>query len=280
MNFLTLDISTDAQKYLDKIIDWLSAVLPKLIGAILILIIGLCLAKIIKKIIKNAMTKAKLDEGITSFLNSLISVALNIVIVITVLSQLGVNMTTIIAALSAATVAIGLALKDSLSNVASGALILMNKPFKINDYLLIESFEGIVIKIEIMYTTILTSDNKQIAIPNSKLTSNTIINYTAQDKRRVDLLFSISYNQNITEAKNVIRSVIEKNDKVLKEKEPFIVVSKHGESCVEITVRVWAAKENYWDVYFGLMENVKNSFDENNIEIPYNQLDVHLIEKK
>lgn len=287
MNLSMLDVNEDAEQALNQaetiinnFITWFLEFLPKLIGAIIILIIGLSLAKLVANLVKKAMIKAKLDESIISFLNSLISIVLKVIVGITVLSQLGVNMTTIIATLSAATVAIGLALKDSLSNVASGALIIINKPFKIGDFLNIEDLEGTVTKIEIMYTTIITNDNKQISIPNSKLTTSTIINYTAQENRRVDLKFSISYSQNITDAKNVIRSVIEQHNNIVKEIEPSIVVSEHAENCIVLSVKVWCYKKNYWDVYFQLLEEVKNAFDENNIEIPFNQLDVHIIDTK
>ena len=287
MNFLLLD-TTDgvdqalgkAEKFLNEFIGWLLAFLPKLISAIVILIVGLFLAKLLSQLIKKAMIKAKLDESVISFFNSLISITLKVIVGITTLSQLGVNMTTIIATLSAATVAIGLALKDSLANVASGALILINKPFKIGDFLCVEGLEGNVTKIEIMYTTIITIDNKQISIPNSKMTSSTIINYTAEEKRRIDLNINISYNQNISEARSIILSVIEKYDNIIRDIEPVVLVGEHADSSIKLIVRVWCLKEDYWKIYFKLLEEIKVAFDENNIEIPFNQVDLHIVEDK
>ena len=268
------------QKFLGDAYDWLIAFLPKFIGAVLIFVIGWWLTKVICKLIMKALNKSKADQTVVSFLHSAISAALKILVVVCVLSALGIDMTTIIAAISAATITIGLALKDSLANVASGTLIIINKKFKIGDYLETEGLKGKVIKIDMMYTTLCTYDNKEILIPNSRLTSNNIVNYFVKDERRIDLLIPISYTEDISKARDVIMELIHNNKKVIQEKNNRVAVENFCDSSVELSVWIWCSSDDYWTVLEEMKENIKNALDDNNIQIPFNQLDLHIIEDK
>ena len=200
------------------------------------------------------------------------------VISICVLSALGLDVTTIVTTIGAAAITVGLALKDSLSNVASGTLIILNKKFKIGDYLETEGLKGIVVKIDMMYTTLCTYDNKEILIPNSRLTSNNIINYFVQEQRRIDLIVPIAYSEDIQKAREVIMTLIKNNDMVIQEKRNRVAVDKLNESSVDLSVWIWCRSTDYWLLLEDMMESIKKSFDAHNITIPFNQLDIHLDE--
>ncbi len=268
------------QKFLGDAYDWFIAFLPKLIGAILIFVIGWWLTKVICKLIMKALNKSKAEQTVVSFLHSVISATLKILVVVCVLSALGIDMTTIIAAISAATITIGLALKDSLANVASGTLIILNKKFKIGDYLETEGLKGKVVKIDMMYTTLCTYDNKEILIPNSRLTSNNIVNYFVKDERRIDLIIPIAYTEDISKARDVIMELIHNNERVIQDKYNRVAVDNFADSSVELSVWIWCSSDDYWSVLEEMKEKIKNALDDNNIEIPYNQLDLHIVEDK
>lgn len=269
-----------AQKWLESAYNWVIIFLPKLFAAVIIFALGWWLTKVICKIIVKAMTKAKVDSTVITFLNSIINTALKVIVIICVLSTLGFDVTTLIATISAAAVTVGLALKDSLANVASGTLIIINKKFKVGDYIETEGLKGKVIKIDMMYTTLCTYDNKEILIPNSRLTSNNITNYFVLDERRVDLIVPIAYGEDIAKARKVIMDIINSNDLVIKEKNNRVAVQELNESSVDLSVWIWCRSEDYWTVTEYMKEKIKVSLDENGITIPFNQLDVHLIDKK
>ena len=188
-------------------------------------------------------------------------------------------MTSIITTIGAAGVAVALALQNSLSNVAGGFLILMNKPFVNGDFISTNGNEGTVEDISILSTKLLTVDNKVIYIPNSMISGNTLVNYSREEKRRVDLVFSIAYEEDFKEAVKIISGVIAEHKLILSDDAPFVRVSALSASSVDITVRVWTKTPDYWTVYFDLIEQVKSAFDQNGIEIPYSKLDVNLKEK-
>lgn len=270
---------SEAQKWLEGMGSWFISYLPNIISAILIFIIGWWAAKIVTKVLLKAFKKAKADPTVTSFLSSIISTVLKIIIVICVLSTLGFNMTTIITTLGAATVTIGLALKDSLSNVASGTLIILNKKFKIGDYLETEGLKGNVVRIGMMHTTLCTYDNREVLIPNSRLTSNNVINYFVQEERRIDLIVPIAYTEDIAAARKVIMTLIDSNDMVIHERRNRVAVDTLNESSVDLSVWIWCRSKDYWILMEEMKESIKNSLDANNITIPFNQLDLHIIEK-
>lgn len=262
------------QKFLDQTLLWIQGFAPKLLLCILTLVIGWWVAVLLSKAVKRGMQKANIDPGIISFLYSILKTTFRIIVVVCSVAQLGVNVTSIVAAIGAAGVTIGLALKDSLANIASGALIIINKPFHVGDYLETEGLQGTVTKIEMMFTTLTTYDNKTIVIPNARLTENNIVNYTAQKTRRLDLCYCVSYSDDLTKVKNILKKLVTSNEKILKNPEPVIAVADHKDNGIDIVVKVWCKVDDYWSIYYDMQEKVKLHFDENGIVIPFNQLDV------
>ena len=260
--------------------DALIAYLPTVITAIIIYIIGKIISSILIKFIDKAMGRSRIDETAQGFLKSLLKIVFTAFVIVITLSTLGIPMTSIVTAIGAAGVAVALALQNSLSNVAGGFLILMNKPFSKGDYISTNGIEGTVEDISILSTKLLTIDNKVIFIPNSMVSGSTLINFSKEEKRRVDLIFSISYDQDMNEAMKVIRAVIAEHKLIFTDDAPFVRVSALSASSVDITVRVWTKTADYWTVYFDLIEQIKTAFDQNGIEIPYSKLDVNIREKK
>ncbi|MBQ1388378.1 MAG: mechanosensitive ion channel family protein [Clostridia bacterium] len=267
-------MKSTTQRFIDTAIDWAKDFIPLLIGALIILIIGMWLSGVIAGIVSKALKKAKVGTEVVTFVNSFVRIALKAVVIVAALGTLGFNIASLVTALGAATVAIGLALQDTLKNVASGLMVLISKPFKVGDYVQLGALEGSVTKIDISSTHLLTIDNKEVIIPNSNITQNNITNYSSQEKRRVDLTYNVAYNSDIEKVKKVIRKAASGNDKVLPEPEIFIAVGKHGESSIEIIVRIWCKTPDYWSVYFYMQEKVIKEFKTEKIEIPYNKLNV------
>lgn len=257
----------------------LLAYLPTVVIAVLIYIAGKILTKILMHIIDKAMGRSHIDQTAQGFLKSLISIVLSAFVIVIALSALGIPMTSIITAIGAAGVAVGLALQNSLSNVAGGFIILFTKPFGKGDYIVTNGIEGTVDDIKIMSTTLKTIDNKVVYIPNGMVSSGTVTNFSREEKRRVDLVFSVSYEQDFHKAVNIIHDVMNAHELVINDGEPFARVSALSASSVDITVRAWTKTENYWTVYFDLIEQIKTAFDKNGIEIPYSKLDVNIKEK-
>ena len=261
----------------DKIVDWIESNGPTVLSAVLIFLIGLLISKIILKIIAKGLKKSRLDPTGHAFLLSFLRVSFYIIVMIVSLSKLGVPMTSIIAVLSAAGLAISLALKENLSNVASGFILMFVRPFKVGDYISVGEAEGTVSEITIIHTCLHTIDNKVVFIPNAKVTSSTITNYTVEEKRRLEQHYSIAYTADFEKACEAIRSVLRNDERFLSVPDaPMIVMDGHHDSSVGIMLRVWVKQENYWTVYFELFKRVKYAFDEAGITIPYNQLDVHI----
>ena len=269
-----------AQKWLETAYNWAAAFLPKLIAAAIIFLVGWWLVKLVCKISVRAMTRARIDKTVISFLNSILNAALKVLIILCVLSTVGFDMTTLIATVSAATVAIGLALKDSLANVASGTLIIINKKLKVGDYIETEGLQGTVVKIDMMYTTLCTYNNREILIPNSRLTSNNVINYFVREKRRVDLVIPIPYEADVEKARKVIMDLLDESELVLHEENNKVQIDKLNESSVDLIVWIWCNSEDYWKTYYGMREMIKFKLEENGINIPFNQLDLHIVEDK
>lgn len=244
--------------------------------AIIVLVIGLKIIKYLVKLIDKAFQKSAMDKTVRLFLESLVSMTLKVVLLITVAGMLGVKMTTFITLLGAMGLAIGLALQGSLSNFAGGVLILILKPFVVDDFIDGGGHAGTVSKITIFYTYLTTPDNKQIVIPNGILSNGSIINYSANNMRRVDLVFGVGYESSTSEVKAIIGKVIVAHDLIVDNPEPFVRMSAHGDSAVEFTVRVWCESANYWAVHFDLIEQVKAAFDEADISIPYPHIDVNI----
>lgn len=248
----------------------------KILGAIVVLIIGFWVAKKLSNVTAKAVENRKLDEGLKTFLKSAVSALLKILVIITALSVLGVEMTSFVAFLGAAGLAVGMALSGALQNFAGGVMILIFKPFGVDDYIEAQGYEGFVKEIHIFNTKIKTLDGKIVIIPNAPLSSGAMVNVTGEPIRRVDLVFGIGYTDDIDKAKGVLAEVMAANDMILKDPAPDLFVGELADSSVNFTVRPWVKHDHYWDVYFYMHEQVKKAFDQQNISIPYPQMDVHM----
>lgn len=252
--------------------------LPTIILAVIIVVVGYFLAKFAKKLVVKAMKAQNVDPSVYNFIKRMVSAGINFVFIMTALSMF-INIGSLIAAIGAAGVTAGLGLQATVAQFASGIQILMNRPFKTGDFVELNGISGSVADIRFMHTVIITPDNKRITIPNSHITSNHIINYSAESTRRVDLVFSISYSDDISKAKQVIKETALANEFILKDPMPEVYVSSHEASSINLSTKVWCDVDKYWDVYYSMQENVKLAMDKNGINIPFNQLDVHIINK-
>jgi small conductance mechanosensitive channel len=253
----------------------------KLLAGVAILFFGRLLIKLILKLINKAFSKSKVEKGVVSFSLSLLKGALYIVLLIIIAQVLGVPTASLIALLGSAGLAIGLALQGSLSNFAGGVLIMVLKPFKVGDYIVTGSGEGTVTGIDIFYTRLKTPDNRVIVIPNGTLSNTAVTNVSRENTRRVDLKIPVSYNSDITRVREVLQDVLgEYSDKVLEEKGVDICVSEFADSSITMIYRFWVNSKDYWPVRFAVLERVKEKFEINGIEIPFNQIDVHVKENK
>ena len=252
--------------------------LPTIIIAIVFILLGYFLSKLAKKLVVKALQARKVDPSVYNFIKRIVSVAINFTFILLAASMF-INVGSLVAAVGAAGVTAGLGLQSTVAQFASGIQILMNHPFKTGDFVELNGVSGSVADIRFMNTVIITPDNKRIVIPNSHITTNHIINYSAENMRRVDFIFSISYSDNIEKAKSVIKEVALSNADILKDPLPEVYVKSHEASSINLTARVWCRVDKYWDVYFAMQENVKIALDKNDICIPFNQLDVHIINK-
>lgn len=261
---------------LAKIFQPLLDKLPSLIFAVLFLMIGLFLVKQVMRILRRAFDRSNMDGIMASFIRSIIKIVLYMLLIVIALSILDVPMDSIVAVIASAGVAIGLALKDSLSNLAGGFIILFSKPMKEGDTIEVDGMIGKVEAISILYTRLVTPDNKAVYIPNGVVASDKIINYTSKELRRVDLFFGISYEDDIDAARVVLLEQVKNAPEALSDPAPEVFVSSHDESAVTLRLQVWTKSENYWPLYYRLMESVKKAFDQKGISIPYPQVDVHV----
>ncbi len=264
------------QKILDFLIDLATSFGIKLVAALFIFAVGAKLINFFAKWIKTSQKLEKMEASLRSFISSFSRIGLYICLVITVAVILGIPTTSFITALASCGVAIGLAMQGFLSNFAGGLMILLFKPFKVGDYIETASESGTVNEISVVYTVLITPDNKRITVPNGLLTNESITNYSSKATRRVDLTFSASYKNDVDAVKKVISDVVSAHPLVLKKPEPFVRLASHADSALSYSVKVWCKNKDYWTVHFDITESVKKAFDENNIEIPYPQLDVHL----
>ena len=265
--------------FFGKIGQAIVSMLPKILLAAVVLVLGIIITKLTVYLMSKGLGKTKIDLTVTKFTTQLVKIALYVLLLTIVLSLLGIPSTSIITVIGTTGMAIGLALKDSLSNVAGGFLLMINKPFKIGDYIITNGVEGTVSQISILYTRLDSLTNQAIYIPNGMAVNATIVNNNGNANRRVEMLFSISYDNDFEKAKSVIENILNNHEKILHEMPLQITIKEHGDSAIVILVRAWCASSDYWDVYFDLNERVRAEFIANNIEIPYNQLDVHIKDK-
>jgi len=267
-------------KYTDIVIDWASTYSVKIVAAILIFIIGKWLSHKISKLFSKLLEKNNVDVTLIGFLSNIIYYTLMIAVLIAVVGQLGINTTSFLAVVGAAGLAVGLALKDSLSNFASGVMLILFRPFRVGDVVSVGGATGKVEKITIFTTILNTPDNQRVIIPNGNVTGGVIQNITANSTRRVDLVMGIGYEDDIATAKKIMADIISADERVLKDPAPTIAVSELGDSSVNFVVRPWAKTEDYWNVYFDLTEKIKIAFDKEGISIPYPQRDVHIYKEQ
>ncbi len=249
---------------------------PKVIGAIVVWIIGSIIVKSLANLVGKLMDKRNMDESLKPFLKSLISALLKTMLVITVLGMLGIEMTSFIAILGAAGLAVGMALSGTLQNFAGGVMILIFKPFKVGDFIEAQGYAGVVKEIQIFNTIITTGDNKVIIIPNGGLSTSSLTNYSTMPTRRVDWTFGIGYGDDVDKAKEVLKRLMAEDSRILKDPEPFIAVSELADSSVNFVVRAWVNGADYWGVFFDMNEKVYKTFDKEGLNIPYPQMDVHV----
>ncbi len=264
---------------------WLEGLIPDLLNfalqvviAIVIYIIGGKIIGAIVKMVRRSMDKAGTDEGVKQFVTPVIKYGLYVILIFIIMGLFGIATTSAVAVLGSAGVAIGLALQGSLSNFAGGVLILILKPFRVGEYIVVNGngIEGTVTEISVFYTKLLTADNKLIVIPNGTLSNSSITNVSHVEKRRVDILVGIGYEADIREAKAVLLKLAEEDEARIAEEEPVVFVNNLGDSAVELGVRIWVAAENYWSAKWRLTENIKYALDEHGISIPYQQIDVQI----
>ena len=252
----------------------------KVVGAIVILIVGRWVAKLLANLVEKALIKAKVDKTLTKFANNLCYIALLVFVFIAAEGKLGVPIIQFAVVLGAAGLAIGLALQGSLANFASGVLMLIFKPFKVGDFVEVAGAKGTVAEIQIFNTVVTSPDNVKIIVPNAQVTGGNILNYSVNGTRRVDLIVGVSYEDDLKKAQEVIEQVLTLDGRVLKDPPATVAVSELGDSSVNFVVRPWVKSADYWDVYFDITAKVKLSLDQNGISIPYPQRDVHMIPSK
>ena len=249
----------------------------RIIVGILIIIIG---CKIVKKVTKKLVSSramARFSTTIRTFLGHVISIVLYILIIIAAALVFGFDISVFGSLLASIGLTVGLALQGGLSNIAGGVMVVGLKPFEVGDFIEANGVSGTVTDIAIFYTTLTTGDNKKIVVPNGALSNSTIINYSANDTRRLDLTFGISYTADLDLAKKVLLSCAKLDERIFSDPAPVVYVTEHGDSAISLQLRVWLKKEDYWNVNFAMMEQIKRSFDQFGVEIPFPQMDVHLV---
>ena len=251
-----------------------------ILRCLILFVACLVVMKVILSLVDRSFQKLDVEKSLGTFVHAALRVLLWLLTICLVLGSVGVEMTSIIAVLSVAGLAVSLAIQGSLSNLAGGIQVLVSKPFKAGDYVDAGSVSGIVTEVGLVYTRLCTLDNKIVSVPNGEISSERIINYSAAPNRRVDLVFSTCYDAKPDNVKMAVWKVLDRHPLVLKDPEAFVRVSGYQDSSIDYTVRAWCETANYWDVYFDLMEQVKASFDASGVEMTYNHLNVQMIEKK
>ncbi len=268
----------DMRTILDKFIEWCASTVGTIVWALIVWVIGKKILKALLKVLGKALDRSRLDDGVTKFMLSLSRFAGNVVLVIMIIDILGFDTTSFIAVLGSAGIALGMSLQGSLANVAGGILILLFKPFAVGDYIVAGGYEGSVTTIDLLYTKLITIDNKMVTIPNGTLSNSSIVNVASQPQRRLDIQIGIGYSSDLKLAKRLLLDAMNKQAGVLTDKDIMVVVKSLDDSCVTLETRCWVMTSDYWNVRFALLEGYKETFDDNGIEIPFNQMDVHIVQ--
>ncbi len=277
MKIYPLDLATliESKNY-EGVVALIISKIPVILSALVIIVVGFIISNFIGKLVVKGMQAKGVDPSIHTFIRTCVTMLLKLVFILSALSTLGINVTSFITAVGAAGVTAGLGLQSSVSQLASGIQILINHPFKSGDYVELGTVSGKVHEIKLMYTVFITADNKQVIVPNSTITTGNIINYNAENRRRLDLVYSVAYDQDISKAKEAILETVKANQLILTAPAPIIAVKEHAASSINIACLIWCNGDDYWDVFYYMQEQVKLSFDKHGISIPYNQLDVHI----
>ncbi len=244
--------------------------------ALAIFIVGRWIAKWLTRIVRRGMSKANMDEMLVHFLGNIIYTVLLLAVVMAALDHLGIQTTSLLALFGAAGLAIGLALKDSLGNFSSGVMLILFRPFKVGDFIEAGGTSGVVEEVRMFATIIRTGDNREVIVPNSQIYGGTIVNYSARDTRRIDMVFGIGYDDDITKAKGIIEDIMKQDSRILADPAPAVALAELADSSVKFNVRPWVNSGDYWPVRADMLEKVKLAFDANGISIPYPQQDVHM----
>jgi small conductance mechanosensitive channel len=268
--------TNNLQVYVQKTIDLAAEYGPKLLLAIIVLIIGLWIIRFAVRVMNRTMERSHIEVSLRKFLSSLFGMILKILLLISVASMIGIATTSFVAIIGAAGLAVGLALQGGLANFAGGVIILIFKPFKVGDFIDAQGFTGSVHEITIFTTILKTPDNKTVIIPNGALSNGSMVNFSTEPKRRVDMVFGIGYGDSIEKTKTVLKKLVESDSRIHKEPSPQIVVGELGDNSVNFNMRTWCDTADYWGVYFDMQENVKLAFDKEGISIPFPQRDVHV----
>ena len=259
--------------------NWIDSIIPfltNIVIALAIYLIGKWIAGHVVKLIDKGMELRKMDPALRGFLSAILKTVFTFVIALIAVEQLGVNTTSLLALLGAAGLAVGLALKDSLSNFAAGVMLILFKPFKIGDFIEAGGITGVVEKIEVFNTVCRSGDNKEIIVPNAHIYGGTITNFSAKPTRRIDLVIGIGYDDDMKKARDLMMQVLNADSRILQEQAPVVAVNELGDSSVNFVVRPWVASGDYWPTRWALLEEIKNTFDANGVSIPYPQQDVHM----
>ncbi len=272
----TLDLKGTIVSFVESKFPIVADFVIRIILAFLIYYIGKKLVYFLLGLVKKTFAKSNMEEGVATFLCSIIKFALYFILFLVIFQFLGFETSSVIAILGSAGLAIGLALQGSLANFAGGVLILVMKPFVVGDYIIVGDKEGTVQNIDIIYTKLQMADNRTVIMPNGKLADSDIINVTKQDKRRIDIKVGVDYSSDIKQVRNVLNKIIEQKEEILREEPIDIVVDSLGESAVDMVIHVWVKKEDYAPVRWSLLEDIKESFEKEGIVIPYNQLEVNI----
>lgn len=268
-------ITENMEYYVEKMVDSGVAI----VASAITLVVGLWLIKRVIRFITSYMDRKEFDPTLKPFLRDIINVGLKAMLIISVVGMLGVEMTSFIAVLGAAGLAVGLALQGSLSNFAGGVIVLILKPYKVGEFIEVGSVMGTVKEIQIFYTVLLSPDNKTITLPNGSMANTNIINYSRQGTRRLDMRFGVAYGTDAEKVKTILTDIAENDERVLKDKEPLIRMVEMGNSSVDYNFRVWVNGADYWPMYYDFNEKVYARFNKEGISIPFPQMDVHLFKK-
>lgn len=270
------NLGTHASEFIKILSGYATQYGLRLLGAVVVLVIGLWVIKILVRSSQRIMMKSKIDASLNSFLKSMIDILLKVMLIISVMGMMGIQMTSFIALLGAAGLAVGMALSGTLQNFAGGMMILVFKPFKVGDYISAQGHSGSVKEIQIFVTILTTPDNKTIIIPNGPLSNGSLTNYSSQSRRRVDWSFGIAYGDNYDTAKKMLHDMMKEDKRIFSHPEPFVALGELADSSVNITVRAWVNATDYWGVYFDMNEKFYKNADRFNLSIPFPQMDVHL----